>query len=135
MLKIGEFAKICNVSASTLRFYDTEGVLCPDYVDEESGYRYYSEEKIQIFRKIETLKEMNFSLDEIKQVLDSEKSGNLYVKKISELAEKISGEEENNAKIVIETVFGEKVFFLKDIKNINLVDKNGKTRKIEILED
>lgn len=90
MLKIGEFAKICNVSASTLRFYDTEGVLCPDYVDEESGYRYYSEEKIQIFRKIETLKEMNFSLDEIKQVLDSEKSGNLYVKKISELAEKIS---------------------------------------------
>ena len=90
MLKIGEFAKICNVSASTLRFYDTEGLLCPDYVDEESGYRYYSEEKIQIFRKIETLKEMNFSLDEIKQVLDSDKSGNLYVKKIAELTEKIS---------------------------------------------
>ena len=54
---------------------------------------------------------------------------------LDELAEKISGEEENNAKIVIETVFGEKVFYLKDIKNINLVDKNGKTRKIEILED
>ncbi|MBE6893351.1 MAG: DUF4004 family protein [Ruminococcaceae bacterium] len=54
---------------------------------------------------------------------------------LDELAEKISGEEENNAKIVIETVFGEKIFFLKDIKNINLVDKNGKTRKIEILED
>ena len=54
---------------------------------------------------------------------------------LDELAEKISGEDENNAKIVIETVFGEKVFFLKDIKNINLVDKNGKTRKIEILED
>ncbi len=54
---------------------------------------------------------------------------------LDELAEKISGEEENNAKIVIETVFGEKVFFLKDIKNINLVDKNGKTRKIDILED
>lgn len=54
---------------------------------------------------------------------------------LDELAEKISGEEENNAKIVIETVFGEKVFFLKDIKNINLVDKNGKTRKIEIQEE
>lgn len=54
---------------------------------------------------------------------------------LDELAEKISGEEENNAKIVIETVFGEKVFFLKDIKNINLVDKNGKTRKIEFTED
>ena len=54
---------------------------------------------------------------------------------LDELAEKISGEEENNAKIVIETVFGEKVFFLKDIKNINLVDKNGTAKKIEILED
>ena len=31
---------------------------------------------------------------------------------LDELAEKISGEEENKAKIVIETVFGEKVFFL-----------------------
>ena len=53
---------------------------------------------------------------------------------LDELAEKISGEEESNAKIVIETVFGEKVFFLKDIKNINLVDKNGTAKKIEILE-
>ena len=90
MLKIGELAKICNVSASTLRFYDTEGLLCPDYIDEESGYRYYGEEKIQTFRKIETLKEMNFSLDEIKQVLDSGKSDNLYIRKIAELTEKIS---------------------------------------------
>ena len=54
---------------------------------------------------------------------------------LDELAEKISGEEENKAKIVIETVFGEKVFFLKDIKNINLVDKNGTVKKIEIQED
>ncbi|MBQ5329328.1 MAG: DUF4004 family protein [Oscillospiraceae bacterium] len=54
---------------------------------------------------------------------------------LDELAEKISGEEENKAKIVIETVFGEKVFFLKDIKNINLVDKNGTAKKIEIQED
>ena len=54
---------------------------------------------------------------------------------LDELAEKISGEEENKAKIVSETVFGEKVFFLKDIKNINLVDKNGTAKKIEILED
>ena len=51
---------------------------------------------------------------------------------LDELAEKISGEEENNAKIVIETVFGKKVFYLKDIKNINLVDTNGVTKKIEI---
>ena len=54
---------------------------------------------------------------------------------LDELAEKISGEEENNAKIVIDTVFGEKTFFLRDIRNIKLVDKNGNIRDIEIGEE
>ncbi|MBQ7938491.1 MAG: DUF4004 family protein [Oscillospiraceae bacterium] len=46
---------------------------------------------------------------------------------LDELAEKISGEEENNAKIVIETVFGEKTFRIKDIKSIKGVFEDGKT--------
>lgn len=54
---------------------------------------------------------------------------------LDELAEKISGEEENNAKIVIDTVFGEKTFFLRDIRSIKLVDKNGNIRDIEIGEE
>lgn len=54
---------------------------------------------------------------------------------LDELAQKISGEEETSAKIVIDTVFGEKVFFLKDIKSINLVDKNGNIKNIGIEEE
>ncbi len=46
---------------------------------------------------------------------------------LDELAEKISGEEENNAKIVIETVFGEKTFRIKDIKSIRRIHENGET--------
>ncbi len=46
---------------------------------------------------------------------------------LDELAEKISGEEENNAKIVIETVFGEKSFRIKDIKSIKRILENGET--------
>ena len=44
-----------------------------------------------------------------------------------ELAEKIFGEEETNAKIVIDTVFGEKTFRIKDIKGIKGVFEDGKT--------
>ena len=33
MLKIGEFAKICNVSTQTLRYYDAEKILCADEID------------------------------------------------------------------------------------------------------
>lgn len=46
---------------------------------------------------------------------------------LDELAEKIFGEEESNAKIVIETVFGEKIFRIKDIKGIKGVFEDGKT--------
>ncbi len=69
MLKIGEFARICGVSAQTIRYYDTEGVLCADYIDPESGYRYYAPEKLETFRRIQTYKEAGFSLEEIKRLL------------------------------------------------------------------
>ena len=46
---------------------------------------------------------------------------------LDELAEKISGEEESNAKIVIETVFGEKTFRIKDIKSVKRILENGET--------
>ena len=46
---------------------------------------------------------------------------------LDELAEKISGEEESNAKIVIETVFGKKTFRIKDIKSVKRILENGET--------
>ena len=39
MLKIGEFARLSQVSVKTLRHYDALGVLRPALVDPESGYR------------------------------------------------------------------------------------------------
>lgn len=69
MLKIGEFAKICNVNVQTLRYYDKIGVLCADRIDQATGYRYYSKDKIKTFQLIEQLKQLDFSLEEIKQFL------------------------------------------------------------------
>ena len=42
LLSIGEAAKIKQVSAKSLRYYETIGILKPAYVDPSSGYRYYS---------------------------------------------------------------------------------------------
>lgn len=44
---------------------------------------------------------------------------------LDELAKKFSGEEKNNAKLVIETVYGEKVFRIKDIKAIKRISEDG----------
>ena len=42
LLSIGEAAKLKQVSAKSLRYYETIGILKPAYVDPSSGYRYYS---------------------------------------------------------------------------------------------
>ncbi len=69
MLKIGDFAKICNVSARTLRYYDDEGVLKADFIDEATGYRFYSPQAVEKYKKIIFYKELGFSLEEIKKLL------------------------------------------------------------------
>lgn len=71
MLRIGEFARICNVSSRTLRYYDSIGVLEADYVDTYSGYRYYAPDKLAVYHSIEDYKEIGFSLDEIKMLLSA----------------------------------------------------------------
>lgn len=68
MIKIGDLAKICNVSTQTLRYYDAEGVLKPDITDSSSGYRFYSIDAVEKYKKILFYKELGFSLDEIKTI-------------------------------------------------------------------
>ena len=76
MYKIGELSKLCNISVKTLRYYDAEGLLIPDEIDKFTGYRYYSASKLEDCYRIIALKELGFSLDEIRVQLttnDNEK--------------------------------------------------------------
>lgn len=66
MYKIGEFSRVCKTTIKTLRYYDEFGILKPNYIDSLSGYRYYSPSKIAEYNKIMVLKEIGFSLEEIK---------------------------------------------------------------------
>ncbi len=66
MRKINEFAELCKTSAKTLRFYDQAGVLSPDYVDPENGYRYYTDDQVEQYNQIVELKQAGFTLEEIK---------------------------------------------------------------------
>ena len=69
MYKIGELSKLCNISVKALRYYDAEGLLIPDMIDKFTGYRYYSASKLDDCYRIIALKELGFSLDEIKAQL------------------------------------------------------------------
>lgn len=73
-MKIGEFAKMCGTKITVLRHYDKEKLLMPEHTDKFSGYRYYSSEQILTFHRITALKIAGFSLQEIKDILFSEKT-------------------------------------------------------------
>lgn len=42
LLTIGELSKITGVHIKALRYYDSLGILKPEYIDPDSNYRYYS---------------------------------------------------------------------------------------------
>lgn len=72
MLTIGEFSNICRVSTKTLRYYAEIGLVLPDEINPENGYRYYSIEQLEKMLLINRLKNYCFSLEEIKLILESE---------------------------------------------------------------
>jgi DNA-binding transcriptional MerR regulator len=69
MLKIGEFARLSQVSGKTLRHYDLLGLLRPFYIDPESGYRLYEIGQLADMMRILALKDCGFVLDEIADLL------------------------------------------------------------------
>ncbi len=69
LLKIGELAKATNQTVPTIRHWTKEGLLQVAEVT-ESGYQMYSEEMVEIIKKIEEMKERRLTLTEIKESLN-----------------------------------------------------------------
>lgn len=63
---IKETAKIIGVQPSTLRYYDSMGLL-PFVKRKESGYRLFSDNDIKMLKVIECLKKSGMSINDIKQ--------------------------------------------------------------------
>lgn len=68
---IGEFSKICRFTVKTLRYYHELGLLIPAGTDEETGYRYYNGASIERAFGIARLKEVGFTLKEIREILEA----------------------------------------------------------------
>jgi DNA-binding transcriptional MerR regulator len=56
LLTIGEFAARCGLSRSALRFYDQNDLLPPKLVDDETGYRYYAVEQLELAALVRRLR-------------------------------------------------------------------------------
>lgn len=72
MLSIGDFARFGQVSVRMLRHYDQIGLLAPARVDEWTGYRSYSAEQFARLNRIVALKDLGFTLDQVRRILDDD---------------------------------------------------------------
>ena len=92
--QIGDFSRISGISVKTLRYYQEYGILNPSFVDETTGYRYYDETVLEKARIIHSLKDLDFSLNEIKEIIrnceDDSEIVPYLTRKTKEIGEKIS---------------------------------------------
>lgn len=74
MFSIGDFARHGRVSVRMLRHYDAIGLLRPARVDPATGYRSYEAAQLPRLNRIVALKELGFTLDQVRSVLDEKVS-------------------------------------------------------------
>ena len=89
----GEMAKLCNVSIRTVQFYDIKGILHPSDLT-EGGRRLYNDDDLWKLQLICTLKAIGLSLSSIKNVMQSELSGEILTILLDEQIKQLT--EENN---------------------------------------
>lgn len=71
LMPIGRFSRMTRLSIKALRLYDEMGLLAPAWVDDSSGYRYYTPEQANRAEAIRSLRGIDMPLEEIRQVLTS----------------------------------------------------------------
>lgn len=69
MIRIGDFSRLSQTPVSTLRYYDEIGLLKPVEVDHFTGYRYYTFDQLASLQRIQALKDLGFSLEQIARLL------------------------------------------------------------------
>lgn len=103
MLRIGDFARLSQMSVKALRFYDEIGLLKPTFVDRTTGYRYYAPSLLSRLNQILAFKELGVSLAEIAQLLQTNLSGEqlrgTLERKRLELSRRIASEQAQLAQV------------------------------------
>jgi DNA-binding transcriptional MerR regulator len=103
MIKIGDFARLSQVSTVTLRHYDEVGLLKPATVDRFTGYRYYTVGQLPRLNRILALKDLGFSLEQIGPALSGDLTldqlrGMLKLKR-AEVEQRLADEQERLQRI------------------------------------
>lgn len=80
LFPIGEVSKLFHISVSSLRHYENIGLLTPEYISPDSGYRYYGTEQFELLNTIRYLRALDMPLSEIKDFLENKDIGRIEEK-------------------------------------------------------
>lgn len=90
-IQIGELARTSGTSAKTIRFYEEAGVL-PPAQHAQNGYRLYRDDDIRRLRFIRNARSLNFSLEDLKEVLALRDQGEAPCRYVTQLLAEKFGE-------------------------------------------
>lgn len=80
VFSIGEMAQLFHLSVSSIRHYESRGLLTPEYVDPDTGYRYYSPRQFEPFNTIRYLRALGMPLNDIEDFLHNREVGKMEEK-------------------------------------------------------
>lgn len=70
LFTIGQLARACNISRATILRFEEDGLLEPEYINSESGYRYYSCNNMARILSILKFQNVGFTKKQIKSMDD-----------------------------------------------------------------
>jgi DNA-binding transcriptional MerR regulator len=73
LLLIGQFSKLSGLSCRMLRFYAEQNILVPAYTDCSTGYRHYLASQLTEAKLLKRLRQADFSLGDIAEILNGGK--------------------------------------------------------------
>ncbi len=135
LYKIGDIAKMFNISISSLRHYENVGLLLPEKVDNNSGYRYYSVKQFEILNTIKYLRALDMPIDKIIYFLNNKEP-----EKLEELLleQKRIIKKKKKELALIEEKINNRLHFIKSAIKSNLnkiIIKNFPSRKIAMAKE
>lgn len=78
LFQIGDIAKLFHISVSSLRHYEKEGLVHPEYIDPQTGYRYYSTRQFECLNTIRYLRALDTPLEQISAFLKNRDVKHIY---------------------------------------------------------
>ena len=80
LFRIGEVARLFHLSVSTLRHYERLGLVTPERVDPDTGYRYYSARQFEALNTVRYLRALDMPLEEISDFVHNRDLDNIQAK-------------------------------------------------------